>query len=92
MANASSQVAEKKRQFRLSANARRAVFPPAYSAAARMLCYTLTLGRRDDWRGLTKVLAARLSPQERAELARAALQALDDTEFADIVRACRAER
>jgi hypothetical protein len=53
-----------------------------------MVCYCLTLGRRDDWRGLTLVLR-RLSPVERAELARAALAALDDHELARIGGAFR---
>jgi hypothetical protein len=57
-----------------------------------MLTYTLTLADREAWRGLTKVLACRLSPQERAELARAALLALEDRELAAVVAACRAER
>ncbi len=74
------------------ANGRRPVFAPAFSAVGRMLTYTLTLADLEAWRGLTKVLACRLSPQERAELARAALLSLEDRELAAVVAACRAER
>ena len=67
---------------------RRRVFLPAHSAAGRMVCYCLTLGRRDDWRGLSLVLR-RLSPAERAELARAALAACEDDDLALIGGAFR---
>lgn len=46
-----------------------------------MVTYSLTLGDRDAFRGLTVVLAARLTPLERAELARAALLSLEDEEY-----------
>jgi hypothetical protein len=57
-----------------------------------MLTYTLTLGDREAWRGMTKVLVARLSPLERAELARAALLSLEDRELALTLEAAHASR
>lgn len=60
---------------------KRRVFDPDLSAAGRMVTYSLTLGDRAAFDGLTAVLAARLTPMERAELARAALLSLDEREY-----------
>jgi hypothetical protein len=61
----------------------------AHAAVARDIGYCLTLGDRDGWRGFTTVIRARLAPGERAELARAALMACDDTDLAMIFEAAR---
>jgi hypothetical protein len=66
---------------------KRRVFDPDLSAAGRMVTYSLTLGDRAAFDGLTAVLAARLTPVERAELARAALLSLDDPEYVQIAEA-----
>jgi hypothetical protein len=59
----------------------------AHAAVARDFGYVLTLGDRDAWRGFTAVLRARLAPEERAELARAAVLACDDEDVAVMVAA-----
>jgi hypothetical protein len=61
----------------------------AHAAVARDLAYVLTLAERDAWRGFATVLRARLSPDERAELARAALEALEWQSLGQIVAALR---
>ncbi|WP_099828232.1 hypothetical protein [Oceaniglobus indicus] len=53
---------------------------PAHKAVARMVGYVLTLGDSASWHGLTMVLIARLSDTERAALAYAALNSLDDAD------------
>jgi hypothetical protein len=60
---------------------------PAHAAVARDLAYALTLADRDTWRGFTTVLMARLQPEERAELARAALLSVDDSDLAAVTAA-----
>ena len=54
-----------------------------------MVTYSLTLGGRAAFDGLTTVLAARLTPVERAELARAALLSLPEREYTMIAEAFR---
>lgn len=50
--------------------------------AGRMVEYALTLGTADAWHGAAYVFAARLTKQERAALAYAALKSLDhDTAY-----------
>lgn len=81
LANGQRPPIDHKAEFPGLANARRRVFNPDFSAVGRMVTYSLTLGDRDAFRGLTVVLAARLTPLERAELARAALLSLEDEEY-----------
>ena len=51
--------------------------PDAYKRVARMVGYTLLLGAdADNWHGLTVVLTARLTSQERAAMAWAVLRSL----------------
>jgi len=50
---------------------------PAHKAAARMVGYALTLGDADGYLALAGVLELRLTDQERAGLAYAALRAMD---------------
>jgi hypothetical protein len=51
--------------------------PDAYKRVARMVEYTLLLGAdADNWHGLTVVLTARLTSQERAAMAWAVLRSL----------------
>ena len=50
---------------------------PAHKRMARMLGYTLTLGSFEDWLGFAFVAAVRLSIEERAALAYAALRSLE---------------
>ena len=51
--------------------------PDAYKRVARMVGYTLLLGAdADNWHGLTVVLTARLTPQERGAMAWAVLRSL----------------
>ncbi len=49
-----------------------------HKRAARSLGYALTLGTSDAWLDFKTIIAARLSKEERAGLAFAALRALDD--------------
>tara|TARA_R110002073_G_scaffold215154_1_gene375418 strand:+ start:220 stop:543 length:324 start_codon:yes stop_codon:yes gene_type:complete len=52
--------------------------PDAYKRVARMIGYTLLLGKdADNWNGLSVVLSARLTVEERAAIAWAALRSLD---------------
>jgi hypothetical protein len=50
----------------------------AHKAAARMLGYALTLGDEAAWHSMTIVLMAKLTDRERAALAYAALNSLDE--------------
>jgi len=51
--------------------------PDAYKRVARMVGYALLLGEdANNWHGLTVVLTARLTPQERAAMAWAVLRSL----------------
>ncbi|SLN70905.1 hypothetical protein [Roseisalinus antarcticus] len=52
---------------------------------ARVIGYTLTLGDADAWAGFTTVARVRLTIEERAALAWAALRALDTPEQAEMV-------
>ncbi|WP_127114043.1 hypothetical protein [Shimia sediminis] len=52
---------------------------------SRVLGYALTLGSPDAWGGFTTVATARLTIQERAALAWAALRSLDSPEQAEMV-------
>ncbi|WP_321830671.1 hypothetical protein [Thalassovita sp.] len=47
--------------------------------------YTLTLGSYDAWRGFSLVAMARMTTEERAALAWAALRSLDTLEQAELV-------
>lgn len=49
-----------------------------HKKVARCIGYALTLGTEAAWHGLTIVLMARLSDQERAALAFAAMMSLSD--------------
>lgn len=49
-----------------------------HKRTAKSVGYALTLGDADGWHGLSQVLTARLTPAERAALAYAALQSLND--------------
>ncbi|WP_417210003.1 hypothetical protein [Antarctobacter sp.] len=49
---------------------------PAHKRLSKMLGYTLTLGGAEAWSGFSDVAAARLSTEERAALAYAALRSL----------------
>ena len=51
---------------------------PSHKSAARMLGYALTLGTEADWAVFSALIFARLTATERAALAYAALNALDD--------------
>lgn len=51
---------------------------PEHKRMSRMLGYCLTLGTEQAWRGFSMVAAVRLTPEERAALAFAALQALQE--------------
>lgn len=51
---------------------------PAHKKTARAIGYALTLGDEAAWHGLTIVLMARLSDEERAAMAFAALMSLSD--------------
>lgn len=51
---------------------------PAHKKAANCLGYALTLGSYEAWANVAFVWAARLSKNERAALAYAALLSLDD--------------
>lgn len=50
--------------------------PDAYKCVARTVGYSLLLTGADAWHSLTVVLAARLTPQERAAMAWAVLRSL----------------
>ena len=52
---------------------------------SRMIGYTLTLGDADAWAGFTTVARARLTIEERAALAWAALRSLDTPEQSERV-------
>lgn len=52
---------------------------------ARVIGYALTLGDADTWAGFASVARARLTSEERAALAWAALRALDTPEQAELV-------
>lgn len=58
---------------------------PEHKRMSRMIGYTLTLGDADTWAGLATVAMARLTVEERAALAWAALRALDTPEQAEQV-------
>lgn len=59
----------------------------AHKAVARMVGYALTLGDSDSYLALSDVLALRLTDQERAGLAYAALRALDTDNAENIAAA-----
>lgn len=52
---------------------------------SRMMGYTLTLGGYDAWEGFSLVAMARMTSEERAALAWAALRSLDTPEQAELV-------
>ena len=58
---------------------------PDHKRMARVIGYTLTLSNADAWAGFTTVARARLTSEERAALAWAALRALDTPEQAELV-------
>ncbi|OSQ46760.1 hypothetical protein [Marivita geojedonensis] len=58
--------------------ATRAFAKSDHKRVARCVGYALTLGNEAAWHGLTTVLISRLSDQERAALAFAALMSLSD--------------
>ena len=62
--------------------------PDAYKRVARMVGYTLSLGAdADNWHGLTVVLTARLTSQERAAMAWAVLRSLTSEQIVDVAQA-----
>src|SRR5687768_13434782 len=60
---------------------------PVHKAAARAVLDTLTLGDLDAFGGLSVILRARLTPEERRGLAWAILRACDDEEVIDVAAA-----
>jgi hypothetical protein len=61
--------------------------PDAYKRVARMVGYTLSLGEdADNWHGLTVVLTARLTSQERAAMAWAVLRSLTPEQIVDVAQ------
>jgi len=61
--------------------------PDAYKRVARIIGYTLLLGGdADNWHGLTVVLTARLTPQERAAMAWAVLRSLTPDQVVDVAQ------
>ena len=58
---------------------------PEHKRMSRMLGYTLTLGDADAWAGFAIVATARMTVEERAALAWAALRSLDTPEQAEMV-------
>lgn len=65
---------------------------PAHKSACRMLGYVLTLDTPDAWHGLALVLRARLTRNQRAALAYAALRSLTEDEARLTVEAVNAGR
>jgi hypothetical protein len=60
--------------------------PDAYKRVSRMVGYSLVLGNdADNWHGLTVVLTARLTPQERAAMAWAVLRSLTPEQVVAVV-------
>ncbi|KPN62097.1 hypothetical protein AKJ29_07375 [Aliiroseovarius crassostreae] len=58
---------------------------PEHKRMSRMMGYTLTLGGYDAWEGFSLVAMARMTPEERAALAWAAMRSLDTPEQAELV-------
>lgn len=61
--------------------------PDAYKRVARAVGYSLLLTDADAWHGLTVVLTARLTPQERAAMAWAVLRSLTPEQVVDVAQA-----
>lgn len=61
--------------------------PDAYKRVARTVGYSLLLTDADAWHGLTVVLTARLTPQERAAMAWAVLRSLTPEQVVDVAQA-----
>jgi hypothetical protein len=61
--------------------------PDAYKRVARTVGYSLLLADADAWHGLTLVLTARLTPQERGAMAWAVLRSLTPEQIADVAQA-----
>lgn len=61
------------------------IMKPEHKRMSRVIGYTLTLGDVDAWAGFTTVARARLTVEERAALAWAALRALDTPEQAELI-------
>jgi hypothetical protein len=61
--------------------------PDAHKRVARMIGYTLLQGGdADNWHGLTVVLTARLTPQERVAMAWAVLRSLTPEQVVDVAQ------
>ena len=60
--------------------------PDAYKRVARTLGYSLLLTDADAWHGLTVVLTARLTPQEKIAMAWAVLRSLTPEQIVDVVQ------
>jgi hypothetical protein len=61
--------------------------PDAYKRVARMVGYTLSLGAdAENWHGLTVVLTARLTSQERVAMAWAVLRSLTPEQVVDVAQ------
>jgi hypothetical protein len=58
---------------------------PEHKRMSRMVGYTLTLGDADAWANFTTVAMVRMTVEERAALAWAALRSLDTPEQAEMV-------
>ena len=60
--------------------------PDAYKRVARTVGYSLLLTDADAWHGLTVVLTARLTPQERGAMAWAVLRSLTPEQVVDVAQ------
>jgi hypothetical protein len=60
--------------------------PDAYKRVARTVGYSLQLTDADAWHGLTVVLTARLTPQERGAMAWAVLRSLTPEQIVDVAK------
>jgi hypothetical protein len=58
---------------------------PEHKRMSRIMGYTLTLGDADAWAVFSALAMARMTPEERAALAWAALRSLDTPEQAELV-------
>lgn len=59
--------------------------PDAYKRVARSVGYSLLLSDENSWRGLAVILAAQITPEERAALSWASLRSLDAPEQVEMV-------
>ena len=66
--------------------------PDAFKRVARMVGYSLLLGDTEAWHRLTVVLSARLTPEQRAAIAWAALRSLTPGQVAAVAETVLPQR